>query len=82
MGYFGLKYLILFFVINFVFYSKKSFYNIRYMLTAMRIAAIAINTQFMQGFIIMGHDAVLIIVLGYFSGYDIRMKGRGRQHYV
>lgn len=52
------------------------------MLTAMRIAAIAINTQFMQGFIIMGHDAVLIIVLGYFSGYDIRMKGRGRQHYV
>jgi hypothetical protein len=75
LGYIGLIYYISFLGINFFFYLKRSHHNTGYLLVIAIIAILAVNSKLMQGVVVMGHDAVLLIVLGYLSIYrDIQQE--------
>lgn len=79
LGYIGLMYYISFLVINFFYYLKKSRHNTGYLLVIAIIAILAVNSKLMQGVVVMGHDAVLLIVLGYLSIYtDIQKENSSR----
>ena len=74
LGYIGLVYYILFLGINFLFYLKKSHHNTGYLLVLAFIAILAVNSKLMQGVVVMGHDAVLLVALGYLSVYKNTQK--------
>ena len=79
LGYIGLLYYILFLAINFFFYLKKSQHNTGYLLVIGIIAILAVNSKLMQGVVVMGHDAVLLTVLGYLSIYrDIQKENSSK----
>ncbi|CUW06505.1 hypothetical protein PL111_1908 [Leuconostoc inhae] len=69
LGYVGLVYYILFLGINFFFYLKRFHHNTGYLLVIAIIAILAVNSKLMQGAVVMGHDAVLLVALGYLSIY-------------
>lgn len=79
LGYIGLMYYISFLGINFFYYLKKSRHNAGYLLVIAIIAILAVNSKLMQGVVVMGHDAVLLIVLGYLSIYrDIQQENSSK----
>lgn len=79
LGYIGLMYYISFLGFNFFYYLKKSRHNTGYLLVIAIIAILAVNSKLMQGVVVMGHDAVLLIVLGYLSIYgDIQQENSGK----
>ncbi|UVW16007.1 O-antigen ligase family protein [Leuconostoc citreum] len=67
LGYIGLIYYVSFLGINFLFYLKKSHYNTGYLLVIAIIAIFAVNSKLMQGVVVIGHDAVLLVILGFLS---------------
>ncbi|WP_273713296.1 O-antigen polymerase [Leuconostoc mesenteroides] len=74
LGYIGLLYYIFFLAINFFFYLKKSQHNTGYLLVIGIIAILAVNSKLMQGVVVMGHDAILLVALGYLSIYKNAQK--------
>ena len=74
LGYIGLLYYIFFLAINFFFYLKKSQHNTGYLLVIGIIAILAVNSKLMQGVVVMGHDAILLVALGYLSTYKNAQK--------
>lgn len=74
LGYIGLLYYIFFLAINFFFYLKKSQHNTSYLLVIGIIAILAVNSKLMQGVVVMGHDAILLVALGYLSIYKNAQK--------
>lgn len=69
LGYIGLVYYILFLGINFFFYLKRAHHNTSYLLVVAILAILVVNSKLMQGVVVMGHDAVLLVSLGYLSIY-------------
>ncbi|MBA5812981.1 hypothetical protein GXP73_02390 [Leuconostoc lactis] len=82
LGYFGVVYYCAFLIMNFLYFLNKSKLNPVYLLVPSTIVVLALNSKLMQGVIIMGHDSILLVVLGYLSSYIMNrqrlLKNRNR----
>lgn len=71
LGYFGVVYYCAFLIINFLYFLKKSKLNSLYLLVPSIIVVLTVNSKLMQGVIVIGHNSILLLVLGYLSSYII-----------
>lgn len=74
LGYFGVVYYCVFLIINFLYFLNKSKLDSLYLLVPSIIVVLALNSKLMQGVVIMGHDSILLVVLGYLSSYIINKQ--------